>query len=90
MILHGCRWKYSTFLAGDANFQHCCKNISSEEKDPSLCDEMAYFVRYEPYMARLKEYGSGKQPVRMYGFKLSSLLISRNVAKYLHLSQCGK
>jgi len=67
MALHyGCSWKYSGFLAGDANFQHHCKNISSEEKDPSLRDGMAYFVQYELYMAYLKKYGGEKQAVCTY------------------------
>ena len=68
MTLHSYSWKYSTFLAGDANFQQRRKNISSEAKDPSLCDGMAYFVRYKPYMAYLKKYDGEKQPARAYRF----------------------
>ncbi|KAM6489836.1 hypothetical protein JOM56_014648 [Amanita muscaria] len=55
------RWKTTEFLAGDANFQQRRKNVSSEDKDPSLSDGIAYFVRYTPYMAHLREHAGTKQ-----------------------------
>jgi len=63
LLFHGHSWKYTAFLAGDANFQQRRKNVSNEEKDPSLCNGMAFFVRYEPYMAHLEQYSGEKQPV---------------------------
>jgi hypothetical protein len=59
------RWKTTEFLAGDANFQQRRKNISSEDKDPSLSDGMAYFVRYESYMAHLRGHARAQQEVRL-------------------------
>ncbi|KAG1813923.1 uncharacterized protein BJ212DRAFT_1447709 [Suillus subaureus] len=54
------RWKYSLFLAIDANFRLACKNISSDKTDPSLNKGWAYFVKEKAFKKFLHD--TGKQP----------------------------
>lgn len=48
----GRRWKYTLFIAIDANFRMRRKDVSSEEKDPGLNKGYAYLV----YDAKFREY----------------------------------
>jgi len=57
------RWKHALFLVIDANFCLTRKNVSTEEKDPSLSDGWAFFVRNDQYKAHLKKYWNNPQPV---------------------------
>jgi hypothetical protein len=56
-------WLYSLFLAIDANFRLTRKHVSSEERDPSLSDGWAFFVKNEPYQAHIKANWAAPQPV---------------------------
>ncbi|KAF8171891.1 hypothetical protein BJ912DRAFT_1025110 [Pholiota molesta] len=55
-------WLYSLFLAIDANFRLTRKHVSSEERDPSLSDGWAFFVKNEPYQAYIKANWAEPQP----------------------------
>jgi hypothetical protein len=47
----------------DANFKSKRKNVSSEDKDPSLSDGYAYFVPEKQYKEYLAENHGYRQPV---------------------------
>ncbi|KAF9457802.1 hypothetical protein BDZ94DRAFT_1285142 [Collybia nuda] len=52
-------WKYTLFLAIDANFKLQRKRVSSEERDPSLGSGWAFFVdegKYKEYLAANWDY----------------------------------
>ena len=40
------------------------KKVSSEAKDPSLCDGLGYFIKNAPYTLHLSENSGAKQAVR--------------------------
>ncbi|KAK7044331.1 CxC2 domain-containing protein [Favolaschia claudopus] len=50
------RFIYALFLALDANFQMRRNDVSSEAKDPSLGDGIAFFGRVEEYMRHLEAH----------------------------------
>ncbi|KAG1884716.1 hypothetical protein F4604DRAFT_1878684 [Suillus subluteus] len=54
------RWKYSLFLAIDANFRLARKNVSSNKVDPGLNKGWAYFVEEKAFKKFLHD--TGKQP----------------------------
>ncbi|KAG2029310.1 hypothetical protein BDR03DRAFT_881153 [Suillus americanus] len=54
------RWKYSFFLAIDANFRLARKNVSSDKADPGLNKGWAYFVEEGAFKKFLHD--TGKQP----------------------------
>ncbi|KAG1724212.1 uncharacterized protein EDB91DRAFT_1239993 [Suillus paluster] len=54
------RWKYSLFLAIDANFRLVHKNVSSNKADPGLNKGWAYFVEEKAFKKFLHD--TGKQP----------------------------
>ncbi|KAG2104983.1 hypothetical protein BD769DRAFT_1612896 [Suillus cothurnatus] len=54
------RWKYSLFLAIDANFRLARKNVSSDKADPGLNKGWAYFVEEDTFKKFLRD--TGKQP----------------------------
>lgn len=47
----------------DANFRMKRKNVSSEEKDPSLSKGYAYFVDEKPYKEYLEVHKDARQEV---------------------------
>ncbi|KAG6847868.1 hypothetical protein H0H93_005345 [Arthromyces matolae] len=56
------KYLYSLFIALDANFRLKRKNISSEDRDPSLGPGWAFFVEENNYKAFIKEHWGLKQP----------------------------
>ncbi|KAF8070016.1 hypothetical protein FPV67DRAFT_1413223 [Lyophyllum atratum] len=55
------RFLYALFLGIDANFRLKRKNVSSEERDPSLGDGWAFFVNEKAYKSHLAAHWDQKQ-----------------------------
>jgi hypothetical protein len=56
-------WLYAQFIGMDCNFKMTRKNVSSDEKDPSLCNGFAYFVPEAPFKEYLREFQGEPQEV---------------------------
>ncbi|KAL0955398.1 hypothetical protein HGRIS_001645 [Hohenbuehelia grisea] len=50
------QWLYQLFVGIDANFRLKRKNVSNEDKDPSLTDGSGYFVETKPYMDHIRTH----------------------------------
>ncbi|KAJ7578945.1 hypothetical protein C8J56DRAFT_796995, partial [Mycena floridula] len=55
-------WIYRLFVGNDADFKIKRRDVSSEEKDPGLCQGHAYFVEQRSYEAYLEAHKGVKQP----------------------------
>ncbi len=51
------RWKYTLYLAINANFQLVCLVVSNLNRDPSLINGAGFIVRQEDFHAHIAEYG---------------------------------
>lgn len=60
----GSRFLYALFLAIDANFRLKRKKVSTDERDPSLNEGWACFVKEEPYKEHPTKHWDQKQDVR--------------------------
>ncbi|KAJ7572380.1 hypothetical protein C8J56DRAFT_1068899 [Mycena floridula] len=54
-------WIYRLFIGNDADFKIKRRDVSSEEKDPGLCQGHAYFVEQQSYEAYLEVNKNVKQ-----------------------------
>ncbi|KAJ7581288.1 hypothetical protein C8J56DRAFT_793853 [Mycena floridula] len=55
-------WIYRLFVGNDADFKIKRRDVSSEEKDPGLCQGHAYFVEQRSYDTYLERNKGVKQP----------------------------
>ncbi|KAJ7572679.1 hypothetical protein C8J56DRAFT_806785 [Mycena floridula] len=55
-------WIYRLFVGNDADFKIKRRDVSSEEKDPGLCQGHVYFVEQRSYKAYLEASKGVKQP----------------------------
>ncbi|KAJ7581672.1 hypothetical protein C8J56DRAFT_1006010 [Mycena floridula] len=55
-------WIYRLFIGNDADFKIKRRDVSSEEKDPGLCQGHAYFVEQRAYEEYLERNKGVKQP----------------------------
>lgn len=71
------RWKYSLFLAIDANFRLARKNVSSDKADPGLNKGWAYFVEEKAFKIFLHD--TGKQPQEVQDIYLSRFTLAHSL-----------
>ncbi|PBK83240.1 hypothetical protein ARMGADRAFT_945276 [Armillaria gallica] len=50
-------WKYTPYLAIDANFQLVCFMVSNSNRDPSLTNRVAFIVWQDEFREHVAEYG---------------------------------
>jgi hypothetical protein len=67
-------WKYTLFLAMDANFRLRRKKVSSESKDPALNQGYGYFVNTLPYIEHIEKHTGEKQAVSLHAYYDASSL----------------
>ena len=58
------RYLHTLFASVDANFRMKCKDVSSDEVDPSLSKGWAYFIEDSGYKAHIKQHANDTVPVR--------------------------
>ncbi|KAK0449374.1 hypothetical protein EV421DRAFT_1900069 [Armillaria borealis] len=73
------RWLYRHFFATDANFRTRNAIVSTEEKDPSLSDRWAYFVRKGLYMEHIWKHVTEEEISTCSGFTAVFLVNLKNI-----------